>query len=552
VHSKSSRRSVAGAPSYEECMAGFRAEDVAAMLSGDLETGLNVCVECCDRYADGDRVALYWEGVDGSSSVHTFAEFRDDAARFANFLEDQGIGPGDRVAVMLPRIPELMVAALGVWRAGAVYMPMFTAFGPKAIEYRLERGAARLVVTDPANRPKLDDVADTPPIMVVERKPGDTIGSDDFDFHKELAAREPTFEPVLRQADDPFLLMFTSGTVGNPKGVSVPHKALLSFIAYMKYAVDLRPEDKFWNMADPGWAYGLYFAVVGAPLMGNATHFYEGLFTVESTYAMLEKYEITVFCSAPTAYRLLVASGGDLAESSGAGIRVACSCGEPLNPEVIHWVNEFLGCPVHDQYGQTEISVAVTNHHGLDHPTHPGSMGVALPGFRAAILDGSGLELGPGVPGRLALDTLESPLYWFLGYEGKESPLEGPYYITGDMAEMDEDGYITFTGRDDDIISSAGYRIGPFDVESCLIEHPAVAESGVVGKADSERGQIVVAFVVLHPDHEASPELARELQGHTRGRLSAHAYPREVVFVDELPKTPSGKIKRFVLREHAK
>jgi len=519
------------------------------MLSGDLAKGLNVCVECCDRHADGDRAALYWEGVDGRSSVHTFAEFREDAARFANFLADQGIGPGDRVAVMLPRIPELMVAALGVWRVGAVYMPMFTAFGPKAIEYRLERGGAKLIVIDPANRPKLGDVADTPPIVVVAREPDDSIGQDDFDFHKELGAHEPVFEPVLRCADDPFLLMFTSGTVGNPKGVAVPHKALLSFIAYMKYAVDLRPEDRFWNMADPGWAYGLYFAVVGAPLVGVATHFYEGLFSVESTYAMLEKYGITVFCSAPTAYRLLMAGGEELVDAHRTQIRVACSCGEPLNPEVIRWVHDHLDCPVHDQYGQTEVSVVVTNHHGLDHPILPGSMGVSLPGFRAVILDDSGHELDSGTPGRLALDTRASQLYWFLGYEGKESPLEGPYYITGDMAEMDENGCIIFTGRDDDIISSAGYRIGPFDVESCLIEHPSVAESGVVGKADAERGEIVVAFVVLHPDYEASPELARELQAHTREQLSAHAYPREVVFVDKLPKTPSGKIRRYVLRE---
>jgi len=552
TRSKNSNRSLDEVPSYDECMASFRAEDMAAMLSGDLATGLNVCVECCDRHACDDRVALYWEGADGSSSVHTFAEFKEGAARFANFLSAQGVGPGDRVAVMLPRIPELMVVALGVWRAGAVYMPMFTAFGPKAIEYRLERGAAKLIVTDPANRPKLDEVSDPPPIMVVARTSDDAIAEGDLDFRDELAEREPVFEPVLRGVDDPFLLMFTSGTVGSPKGVAVPHKALLSFIAYMKYAVDLRPEDKFWNMADPGWAYGLYFAVVGAPLLGNATHFYEGIFTVESTYTMLEKYGITIFCSAPTAYRLLMAAGDDLVDACQTQLRVACSCGEPLNPEVIHWVNDHLDCPVHDQYGQTEISVVVTNHHGLDHPSHPGSMGVSLPGFRAVILDDSGREIGPGTPGRLAVDTHASPLYWFLGYEGKGSPLEGAYYITGDMAELDEDGCITFTGRDDDIISSAGYRIGPFDVESCLIEHPAVAESGVVGKADAERGEIVVAFVVLHPDHEASPELARELQGYTRKRLSAHAYPREVVFVDELPKTPSGKIRRYVLREQTK
>jgi len=539
-------------PAYDDVMAAFRAEDLAAMLSGDLATGLNVCVECCDRHADGDRIALYWEGVDGNSSVHTFADLKDGAARFANFLKAQGIGPGDRVAVMLPRIPELMVAALGVWRAGAVYTPMFTAFGPKAIEYRLERSAAKLIVIDSANRPKLEDIANAPPILVVARAPDDAIAPGDLKFDDELAGQKPAFEPVLRGADDPFLLMFTSGTVGSPKGVAVPHKALLSFIAYMKYAVDLKPEDKFWNMADPGWAYGLYYAVVGAPLVGIATHFYEGAFSVESTYKMLEKYGITVFCSAPTAYRLLMAGGDGMADACQAKIRVACSCGEPLNPEVIRWVNDHLGCPIHDQYGQTEVAVVVTNHHGLDHPSHPGSMGVSMPGFRAVIVDGSGRELGPGSPGRLAVDTRASPLYWFLGYEGKDSPLEGPYYITGDLAELDQDGCITFMGRDDDIILSAGYRIGPFDVESCLIEHPAVAESGVVGKADAERGEIVVAFVVLHPDHEASPDLARELQDHTRARLSAHAYPREVVFVDALPKTPSGKIRRYVLRQRTK
>ncbi len=549
---KGEQRAAAGAPAYDEFMAAFRAEDVDATLSGDPATGLNACVECCDRHADGDRVALYWEGADGSSEVHTFAELRDQAARFANVLKAHGIGPGDRVAVMLPRIPELMVAALGVWRAGAVYAPMFTAFGPKAIEYRLERGGAKLIVTDPTNRPKLDGIANVPPTMVVARKPDDAVAPGDLKFHEEMMAQEPDFEPVLRGADDPFLLMFTSGTVGSPKRVAVPLKALPSFVAYMKYAVDLKPEDRFWNMADPAWAYGLYYAVVGASLVGCATHFYEGGFSVESTYKMLEKYGITVFCSAPTAYRLLMASGDELADACQAPIRVACSCGEPLNPEVVRWVNDHLGCPVHDQYGQTEVAVVVTNHHAIEHPRRAGSMGVPTPGIRAVIVDEHCRELEPGKPGRLAVDTRQSPFYWFLGYEGKGSPLEGPYYITGDMAEVDEHGCITFMGRDDDIILSAGYRIGPFDVESCLIEHPAVAESGVVGKPDAERGEIVVAFVVLHPDYEASPDLVRELQGYTRERLSAHAYPREVMFVDELPKTPSGKIRRFVLREGLK
>ena len=551
--SKGVQRAAKGAPSLEAFLATFRAEDVAASLAGDLAGGINACVECCDRHADadpdGERVALYWEGADGSSEVHTFARLREEAARFANVLAAHGVRPGDRVAVMLPRIPELMVAALGVWRAGAVYTPMFTAFGPKAIEYRLDRSDARLIVTDPTNREKLGEIGGLPPVVVVARNPEETVATGDLDFHREMRAREPDFAPVPRGADDPFLLMFTSGTVGSPKGVAVPLKALPSFVAYMKYAIDLRPDDRFWNMGDPGWAYGLYYAVVGAPLVGCATHFCEAGFSVESTYRMLEKYRITVLCSAPTAYRLLMAGGDELADACRAPLRVAFSAGEPLNPEVIHWVNDHLDCPVHDQYGQTEGGIVVTNHHAIDHPRQPGSMGVPTPGIRAVIVDEECHELGPGIPGRIAIDTRESPLFWFDGYEGRGSPLEGPYYITGDMAEVNEEGGFFFTGRDDDIISSAGYRIGPFDVESCLIEHPAVAESGVVGKPDAERGEIVVAFVVPHPDFPGSPDLVRDLQDYTRSRLSAHAYPREVVFVDELPKTPSGKIRRHVLRE---
>ncbi len=538
-----------GIPDYETFLAEFRPEDVAALLSGEPAKGLNVCTECCDRHAEGDRIALYWEGADGRSSVHTFAELKDRAARFANVLTAQGIGPGDQVAVMLPRIPELLVAALGVWRAGAVYVPLFTAFGPKAIEYRLERSAARLIVTDRANRAKLDGVARVPSIMVVTREPDETVAPGELRFHDEIEAQKPDFAPVLRDADDPFLLMFTSGTVGSPKGVAVPHKALLSFIVYLRYAVDLRPGDNFWNMADPGWAYGLYYAVVGALLMGNATHFYEGAFSAESTYRMLEKYKITVFAAAPTAYRLLMAGGDEMADACQARLRVACSCGEPLNPEVIHWVQEHLGCSVYDQYGQTEVGMVVCNHFGLRHRVHPGSMGVPMPGFRVVVLDDASRELGPGVAGRLAVDTAASPLYAFPGYEQQGSPLEGAYYLTGDMAELGTDGCLTFMGRGDDIILSAGYRIGPFDVESCLIEHPAVVESAVVGKPDAERGEIVAAFVVLRPGQAASPELAHDLQQFTRERLSAHAYPREVVFVDDLPKTPSGKIQRYVLRQ---
>ncbi len=550
----SADRSSRGAPvpDYRSFAAAFRLEDITGLLAGDLNTGLNVCHECCDRYADPGRVALYWEGADGSSSTHSFAELRDRAARFANFLSAQGVQPGDQVACMLPRIPELFAVALGVWRAGAVYVPLFTAFGLKAIEYRLQRSAARLVVTDGVNRPKLDDVADAPPVMVVTRQPDEAVRPGDIDFGEAIAGQSPDFTPVMRTAEDPFLLMFTSGTVGSAKGVAIPLKALPSFIVYMKYGIDLRPEDRFWNMADPGWAYGLFYAVVGPLLLGNATHFYEGAFTAESTYRMLDKHGITVLASAPTAYRLLMAAGDELADACRSCLRAACSAGEPLNPEAIRWVEEHLGCPVFDQYGQTEVGMVVCNHHGLRHPVRHGSMGLPMPGFRVVVLNDGFKEVEPGESGRLAVDTTRSPLYAFQGYREQKEPLvHGLYYLTGDTAELGQDGSLTFLGRADDIILSAAYRIGPFDVESCLIEHPAVAESAVVGKPDAERGEIVVAFVVLLPGHTGSPELVDELQQFARNRLSAHSYPREVMFVDELPKTPSGKIQRFVLRRRA-
>ena len=539
-------------PDYSAFAAAFNLDDITSLLSGDLETGLNVCVECCDRWAESDSIALYWEGADGSSSTHSFAEIQEGAARFANLLTAQGVRPGDQVACMLPRISDLFVVALGVWRAGAVYVPLFTAFGPKAIEYRLERSGAKLVVTDAVNRAKLDSIADAPLVMMVTRQPDETVRVGDIDFHQALAVQPTEFSPVMLTAEDPFIMMFTSGTVGSAKGVAVPLKALPGFLVYMKYAIGVGPEDRFWNMADPGWAYGLFYAVAGPLLLGYAAHFYEGGFTVESTYQMLEKYGITIVASAPTAYRLLMAAGGDLADVRAIRLRAVCSAGEPLNPEVYRWIEKHLGCPVFDQYGQTETGMTVCNHHGLRHATRPGSMGLAMPGFHMVVLNDDLEEVAPGESGTLAVDTTKSPLYIFQGYrDHKVSPLKGPYYLTGDTTKLGADGSLTFLGRADDIILSAGYRIGPFDVESCLIEHSAVAESAVIGKPDTERGEIVVAFVVLSGGHNGSPELVEELQQYARTRLSAHAYPRQVVFMDALPKTPSGKIQRFVLRQQA-
>jgi len=406
-------------PAYEDFVNQFRPEDVAALLSGDLETGLNVCYECCDRHVRQDRAALYWEGENGLSSVHTFAELSEASARFANFLQNQGVQPGDRIACLLPRIPELMITAMGTWRAGAVYVPLFTAFGSGAIAYRLKQSDTRLIVTDTTNRFKLNDLDNLPPVMTVIREQGQAIPSGDFDFKDEIGKRIPDFPPVMRTGDDSFILLFTSGTTGSPKGVSVPLKAILSFIVYMKYCIDLRPEDAFWNVADPGWAYGLYYAIIGPLLLGNATHLYDGPFTPESTYRMIAKYGITSLAAAPTAYRLMMAAGNELPRQQQVRLRIACSAGEPLNPEAIRWVEEHLGCPVCDQYGQTELGMAACNHHGLQHPVRPGSMGPSTPGFRMTALDEDLNEVGVGQSGHFAVDLTASPSAGSRGIGGK-------------------------------------------------------------------------------------------------------------------------------------
>ncbi|NVK44461.1 MAG: AMP-binding protein [Oceanospirillaceae bacterium] len=536
---------------YEGFYRDFSPALIEQALVGSLDRGFNVCEEICDRWADGDRVGLYYEGIDRPASQHSFSELRAQSARFANYLKSIGIGKGDRVAGLLPRTPELLVVVLGTLRAGAVYQPLFTAFGSGAIEYRLDRAGTRLVVTDPANRGKLDDVQGCPPVLLVNRAVADAGYAGDPDFAEELTRQSDDFEPVRIGADEPFLQMFTSGTTGKAKGVSVPALGLLAFYAYMRYAIGLRPEDRYWNVADPGWAYGLYYGVVGPLLLGNATHFSEHGFTADSTYEMLRKYRITNLAAAPTAYRMLkAADNGETTDS--LGLRVASSAGEALNPEVINWVNKRLGCPVMDHYGQTETGMTCCNHHALEHPVRAGSMGYSLPGIRVVALDTEGNEIGEGEIGQLAVDTERSPLFIFQGYTwGEKSPFQGRYYLTGDIVMSHGDGSFSYTGRDDDIITTAGYRVGPADVESALLEHPAVAESGVVGKPDPKRGAIIKAFVVLKSQYDASDELADELKRLVRSRLSTHAFPREIEFVEALPKTPSGKIQRFVLRNQA-
>ncbi len=534
---------------YQDAVQTFDLNTVADnMLSGSLDA-LNACYECCDRYADTDKVALYWHSKDGRKEQYTFAQLKKYSSQYANFLKSQGIQAGDRVSGLLPRTVELIITILATWRIGAVYQPLFTAFGPKAIEHRVKLAGSKLVVTDLGNREKLVDLADCPPIVTIHVEQVATEYPQDLSFWQVLEAQSDQCETVLMKSSDPFLLMFTSGTTGPAKPLQVPLKALVAFGSYMKNAIGLTEEDSFWNIADPGWAYGLYYGITGPLFLGHATLFYEGGFSVDNVCQIVQEYNITNLAGAPTAYRMMMAAEPEKMAPLKGKFRVVSSAGEPLNPEVIRWFEQVLNAPIFDHYGQTEVGMVVCNHHALSHPVHAGSAGFASPGYRIAVLDEQGNELPADTPGILAVDISQSPMMWFSGYvDSAKSPFVKHYYLTGDTAEIHTDGSMSFVGRSDDVITTSGYRVGPFDVESALLEHDAVIEAAVVGVPDPERTEIIKAFVILSSHATATKALEDELSQFVKKRLSAHAYPRLVEFVSELPKTPSGKIQRFLLR----
>ncbi|SEC72756.1 acetyl-CoA synthetase [Rhizobiales bacterium GAS188] len=526
---------------YRDAYAELSVQRLAGeVLQGSLD-GMNAAVECCDRWAGDGRPALHWISKDFAEETVSFEALRDRSARFANLLRSRGIGQGDVVGGLLPRLPELLVVALGTWRAGAIYQPLFTAFGPAAIASRVTAAGgshAKLIVTDAANLHKLDGLENCPPVLVLG--PG---------FSAALAAQSPDFTPVQLRGDDPFVILFTSGTTGSPKAVRWPLRKLLNSAIYMRDAIELRPEDRFWNVADPGWAYGMAFGVIGPLQLGYTTTFFEGGFSVEAALRVILSRRITCLAAAPTVYRLMMAAGDQAMAPIAGRLRVASSAGEPLNPEVVRWAGRVLRVPLHDHYGQTETLMTVNNHHGLRHTMKPGAAGLPMPGFSLAVLDDDLRPVPADTPGVLAVHRPTSPLFAFDGYWAAETPsFRGDWYLTGDTVQQDADGHVFFVGRNDDIITSAGYRIGPFDVESSIIEHPSVAEVAVVGKPDPERTEIVKAFVVLRPGIEPTDALKAELQRHVRTRLALHAYPREIAFIAELPKTPSGKVQRFLLR----
>jgi acetyl-CoA synthetase len=516
-------------------------------LSGSLSLGVNACVECCDRCVTGERIALHWVSRDFTRHDITFAMLQRDAARFANLLRSRGIEPGDVVAGLLPKVPELLTIILGTWRAGAIYQPLFTAFGPDAIASRLTGPAgssAKLIVTDGTNRPKLDQVPNCPPALTIDRGEAEAA-----EYSCAMAAQEDAFEPVMRLGNDPFVMIYTSGTTGHAKGVQMPNAALLQFAESMRSGFGLSESDTFWCMADPGWALGLYIGVTGPLLLGKPVVLYDGPFTVDSTVRVIADLRVTNFVTAPTALRLMRAAGDSATGLIAHQLRVISAGGEAVSPEIVRWAHTNLHCPVHEVWGQTEMGVTTYNHVGLRPENRIGSVGTPNPGFTFAILDDDLTPVPDGEVGVMAVDRARSPLFFFDGYwRTTNQPINGNWYLTGDTMKRDGDGYYYFIGRNDDLITSAGYRIGPSDIEDTILSHPSVAEVAVVGKSDPERTEIVKAFVVLRSGWEASDSLATQYQQLVRERLAAHAYPREVAFLSELPKTPSGKVQRYILR----
>ena len=521
----------------------------------DVPEYFNFGFDVIDQWAE-DRTKLTLISVDSTgenAQQHTFWDLKMQSNRFANVLRGMDVVKGDRVFIMLPRIPGWYVAMLGMIKLGVVPVPATPLCTPKDIEYRINQAEAVAVITDLENASKVEEAAAACSslkhlVLVGDEKRGWVS------LEKKMAESSPYLEDVERtRSDDPLLIYFTSGTVGYPKMVLHTQASYgIGHVLTAKYWHDLKATDLQWTLSDTGWAKAAYGKLFGQWTQGAAVlqHDVRGRFDAGLTLGMIGKYGVTSFCAPPTAYRMMVLE--DLTQYDMPELRHCTSAGEPLNPEVIKKWEDGTGLIIYEGYGQTETVLLVGNYRCL--PVRPGSMGKPVPGFQIGIVDDEGRVLPPGEEGQIAVKVRpERPVGLFREYwkdpEGMARSFVGDWYVTGDKGYRDEDGYFWFVGRGDDLIISAGYRIGPFAVESALIEHPAVAESAVVASPDPVRGEIVKAFVILKPGYVSSDELVLSIQNHVRGTTAPYKYPRAIEFVSELPKTISGKIRRVELRE---
>jgi acetyl-CoA synthetase len=544
---------------YDEAVKNFSWDEAAKDTIDLFDDGtLNIAYNCVDRHAKGEqagKTALLYESADGKKESYSFADLKESTDKFANVLASQQVAKGDRVFIFLPSIPERYVAFLGILKLGAVAGTMFAAFQEMALLDRLVDSEASMVITNADLYPRIasiqKDLPNLKKIIIVERGAETQPEAEGIVYYdQEMAKASSTFETAHMQPDDYSYMLYTSGTTGKPKGVVHSHYDILQAIISTKYVLDIQADDVYWCTADLGWVTGVVYGVLGIWGLGGTSVIYEGRFSPENWYEVLQDYKVTVWYSAPTAIRMLMGSPVNPKDYDLSSLRHLCSVGEPLNPEAIWWGLEALGLPFHDTWWQTELgAISITNYPTLD--IKPGSMGKPLPGVEAAIIDDNGKSLPLGSHGNLALkaSTVSSMMKTIWKNQEKfDSYFKGEWYISGDAAFLDKDGYFWFIGRVDDVIMTAGERVGPFEVESALVAYPDVVEAGVIGKPDSVRGEIIKAFVVVKPGVVADDFLKQELQAHVKKHLAGHAYPREVEFIDKLPKTRSGKIMRRVLK----
>ncbi|WP_026693636.1 acetate--CoA ligase [Peribacillus kribbensis] len=519
------------------------------------ETGrVNMAYEAVDRHADTfrkNKVALYYRDAERNEK-YTFKELKDLSNKAANALKAHGnVEKGDRVFIFMSRSPELYFAMLGAIKLGAIVGPLFEAFMEGAVRDRLSDSGAKVIVTTPDLLPRIP-VSELPELETIFLVGKDIEeGNKIVDFNSKMESAEKELEIEWVDRNDGLILHYTSGSTGKPKGVLHVHNAMIQHYQTGKWVLDLQEEDVYWCTADPGWVTGTSYGVFSPWLNGASSVIVGGRFKPESWYQTIEDFGVTVWYSAPTAFRMLMGAGDEIVkEFDLSSLRHVISVGEPLNPEVVRWGMKVFNKRIHDSWWMTETGAQIiTNYPAME--IKPGSMGKPIPGVKAAIVDDQGNELPPNRMGNLAIKKGWPSMMnaiWNNPQKYESYFMPGDWYVSGDSAYMDEDGYFWFQGRIDDVIMTSGERVGPFEVESKLVEHPAVAEAGVIGKPDPVRGEIIKAFIALRDGYEASDDLIEEIRQFVKKGLAAHAAPREIEFREKLPKTRSGKIMRRVLK----
>jgi len=523
----------------------------------------NLAEVCCRRWARSapTAIAIRSEHEDGRIASHTYADLQRDANRLANTLTRLGVRRGDRVAIVMPQRVETAVAHIAIYQLGAVAMPLSMLFGPDALEYRLNDSAARVALVDESAIANVCAARPLCPSLQTLIAVGAAQGQGDLDYAFALRAERASFTPVTTRTDDAAVLIYTSGTTGPPKGALIPHRALIGNLSGFVASQNWFPQDDavFWSPADWAWTGGLMDALLPTLYFGREIVAYQGRFSAETAFALMARHRVTHTFLFPTALKAMMKAVPEPRSHYALQLRAIMSAGEAVGDAVFAWCRERLSVPVNEMFGQTEMNYIVGNSHAK-WPARPGSMGRPYPGHRVAVIDDDGRECARGTPGDVALHRRDvhgdpDPVF-FLGYWNNEAATRAKFTgdphdswcRTGDMAVMDADGYLWYHGRSDDVFKAAGYRIGPSEIENCLVKHPAVANAAVVPKPDAERGALVKAYVVLAPGFSGDAALIAALQQHVRGQLAPYEYPKEIEFIEALPMTTTGKVQRRVLR----